>query len=141
MQPISRRTLLKWMAAGLPAMAIPRLLHATGFSKKNGFSPDIAPGPFQPTRASLQHYEVPEWFRNAKFGIWAHWGPQSAPEYGDWYARNMYIQGSDQYQYHVKTYGHPSHFGLKTLFPPGKPIALIPTIWWACIKKPVPAIS
>jgi len=59
--------------------------------------PETAPGPFQPTKQSLEKYAVPGWFRDAKFGIWACWGPQAAPEYGDWYARNMYIQGSRQY--------------------------------------------
>ena len=80
----------------------------------------IAPGPFQPTRESLKQYQCPEWFRDAKFGIWAHWGPQSAPEMGDWYARNMYIQGNRQYNYHVKTYGHPSKFGYKDVIPTWK---------------------
>ena len=75
--------------------------------------PPIASGPFKGTRESLQAYEVPEWFRDAKFGIWAHWGPQSAPEDGDWYARNMYMEGSPQYKFHVAKYGHPSKFGFK----------------------------
>ncbi len=74
---------------------------------------EIAPGPYQPTKQSLEKYKVPDWFRDAKFGIWAHWGPQSAAEYGDWYARNMYIQGSKQYKYHVANYGHPSKVGFK----------------------------
>lgn len=77
----------------------------------------IAKGPFQGTRESLRSYKVPEWYRDAKFGIWAHWGPQSAIEDGDWYARNMYIQGSDQYNYHVQRYGHPSKFGYKDTIP------------------------
>src|SRR5580698_2702976 len=72
---------------------------------------------FEATRESLRAYQVPEWFRDAKFGIWAHWGPQSAAEAGDWYARNMYIQGSPQYRYHVATYGHPSKFGFKDVIP------------------------
>ena len=55
----------------------------------------------------------PNGFRDAKFGIWAHWGPQSAAEAGDWYARQMYIQGHEQYDYHLKHYGHPSKFGFK----------------------------
>ncbi len=76
--------------------------------------------PFEPTRESLKQYQIPEWFRDAKFGIWAHWGPQSAAEAGDWYARNMYIQGSTQYQYHVATYGHPSKFGFKDVIPTWK---------------------
>ena len=50
-----------------------------------------------------------------KFGIWAHWSPQCVPEQGDWYARNMYIHGTAQYEYHVKTYGHPSQFGYKDI--------------------------
>ena len=75
----------------------------------------IAPGPFQPTWESLQQYECPEWFRDAKFGIWAHWSPQCVPEDGDWYARNMYIEGSGQYKYHLEHYGHPSQFGYKDI--------------------------
>ena len=81
---------------------------------------EIAAGPFKGTRESLKEWQVPAWYRDAKFGIWAHWGPQSAPEYGDWYARNMYIQGNRQYEYHVKTYGHPSKFGFKDVIPTWK---------------------
>src|SRR5688572_30245652 len=68
---------------------------------------------FEPTWESLQQYRVPEWFRNAKFGIWAHWGPQCQPEQGDWYGRFMYVEGSDQYKWHVAHYGHPSNAGFK----------------------------
>ncbi|MBA2813286.1 alpha-L-fucosidase [Streptomyces sp. KM273126] len=75
----------------------------------------VATGPFQPTVESLSTFECPDWFRDAKLGIWSHWGPQSVPRYGDWYARNMYIEGSPQYRYHVRTYGHPSQFGYKDL--------------------------
>ena len=74
-------------------------------------------GPYKPTWDSLLEYDVPEWYRDAKFGIWAHWGPQCVPEAGDWYARNMYVQGSRQYKYHLEHYGHPSRFGFKDLFP------------------------
>lgn len=70
---------------------------------------------FSPNFKSLYHYECPDWFRNAKFGIWSHWGPQSVPMCGDWYARNMYIQGSPQYMYHLRHYGHPSRFGYKDI--------------------------
>ena len=58
----------------------------------------IATGKFQPTWDSLNQYEFPDWFRDAKFGIWAHWGPQCQPEAGDWYARNMYQQYNKQGQ-------------------------------------------
>jgi alpha-L-fucosidase len=70
-------------------------------------------GKFQPTWESLKQYEVPEWYRNAKFGIWAHWGPQCQPEDGDWYGRGMYEEGSGQYKSHLQKYGHPSKFGFK----------------------------
>lgn len=75
----------------------------------------IAEGPFKPTEESLKQYQYPDWFRDAKFGIWAHWGPQSIPRQGDWYARNMYLQGSRQNKYHVEHYGHPSKFGYKDI--------------------------
>src|ERR1017187_549904 len=68
---------------------------------------EIAKGPFQAAGDSLHAYTSPLWFRDAKFGIWAHWGPPSAIGAGDWYARNMYMEGSRQYRYHLKTYGHP----------------------------------
>ncbi len=72
----------------------------------------VAPGKFQATWESLAaNYQCPDWFRDAKFGIWAHWTAQCVPEQGDWYARNMYIQGSPQYNYNVEHYGHPSKFG------------------------------
>ena len=70
---------------------------------------------FEPTFASLRSHGVPDWFRDAKFGIWSHWGPQSVPMFGDWYARNMYIQGTPQYEYHLRHYGHPSKFGYKDI--------------------------
>ncbi|PTX94889.1 alpha-L-fucosidase [Spartobacteria bacterium LR76] len=73
----------------------------------------IMPGKFQPTWESLSQYQCPEWFRDAKFGIWAHWGPQCQPAEGDWYARHMYVQGHGQYKAHLAKYGHPSEFGFK----------------------------
>ncbi|MBL4561626.1 MAG: alpha-L-fucosidase [Labilibaculum sp.] len=80
-------------------------------SKKN--KEEMQTGKFEANWESLKQYETPEWFRNAKFGIWAHWGPQCQPEAGDWYARNMYVQGSDQYNFHKEHYGHPTEFGFK----------------------------
>ena len=76
---------------------------------------DLADGPFEPTFESLTAHEHPDWFRDARFGIWSHWGPQSVPMYGDWYARHMYVQGHPQYLYHVRHYGHPSKFGYKDI--------------------------
>ena len=77
----------------------------------------IAPGPFVGTMASLTNYAYPEWFRDAKFGIWAHWGPQAVPMMGDWYARKMYQQGSPDYNDHLQRWGHPSTNGWKDIIP------------------------
>lgn len=74
-------------------------------------------GKFQPTWSSLETYQVPKWFRNAKFGIWAHWGPQCVEGSGDWMARSMYLEGSAEYKYHVEHYGHPSEVGFKDIIP------------------------
>src|SRR5271165_5377160 len=76
--------------------------------------PPIADGPFKPTWESIStQYKAPDWFRDAKFGIWAHWGPQCEPEHGDWYARNMYMPGSADYKSHIAEYGHQSTNGFK----------------------------
>lgn len=77
----------------------------------------MASGQFQPTWESLSQYQVPEWFRDAKFGIWAHWGPQCVEGSGDWMAREMYMEGSGKYRYHCDNYGHPSDFGFKDVLP------------------------
>jgi alpha-L-fucosidase len=107
---LSRRQAVGLLAGAAPALKLARA----------AVELPIAPGPFKGTRESLREWQVPAWYRDAKFGIWAHWGPQSAPEYGDWYARNMYIQGHRQYEYHVKTYGHPTKFGFKDVVPTWK---------------------
>jgi alpha-L-fucosidase len=78
---------------------------------------NIKPAPFEPTWESLRTFQCPDWFRDAKFGIWSHWGPQSVPMYGDWYARHMYVEGHYQYRYHIRKYGHPSKFGYKDIIP------------------------
>jgi len=98
----------KLLAGAVPAAWMSR---ASAWQKPR----PIAPGAFQPTWDSLKQYQAPEWFRDAKFGIWAHWTAQCVPEQGDWYARNMYIQGSAQNKFHVARYGHPSKFGFMEL--------------------------
>ena len=77
----------------------------------------MAEGQYQPQWESLKKHKTPEWFRNAKFGIWAHWGPQCVEGSGDWMAREMYMEGSWAYKYHVEHYGHPSEFGFKDILP------------------------
>ncbi len=134
MNMISRRKMIKMMAASVPAFQ-----YAQAFGQQAASGPGasaaaarplppapvpiippkgfgVARGPFQPTLESLSAYQVPDWYRDAKFGIWAHWGPQCQPEMGDWYAQNMYKFSTNPtsiYQFHCKTYGHPSKFGFK----------------------------
>lgn len=90
----------------------------------------IAPRKFKATDESLKQYEYPAWFRDAKFGIWAHWGPQAVPRQGDWYAKKLYVNDNwdrktktftgkpdHDYVYHIAHYGHPSVFGYKDIIP------------------------
>ncbi len=80
--------------------------------------PKEIPGPYKPSWDSLaSQYQCPAWFRDAKFGIWAHWSAQCVPEMGDWYAQNMYHEGSPDYLFHTARYGHPSEFGFKDIYP------------------------
>lgn len=74
-------------------------------------------GKFQPTVEGLSSYQCPEWFEDAKFGIWAHWGVQCAPEHGDWYARRMYQQGDDCYNFQIGVMDHPSKAGFMEWIP------------------------
>ncbi len=110
---MKRRTLIKGLATILPAMWFQSAV-AKGEVILSPFGPsEFSKAPFSPDWISLSKYKVPEWYKDAKFGIWAHWGPQCEPERGDWYARGMYEEGSDQYKYHIEKYGHPSVFGFK----------------------------
>jgi alpha-L-fucosidase len=103
---LSRRELLA--GGGAAAIAAPAFSAAAP-----------AAGPIAPTWESLaSHYRAPDWFRDAKLGIWAHWGPQCQPEWGDWYARLLYMpgrpswmKGETAYDHHLKHYGHPSRTG------------------------------
>jgi alpha-L-fucosidase len=112
---LSRRQALQLLASAAPAYAL-----RNAFAQTVGQSPAtpplaVSPGPFTNTRKSLQAYSIPDWFGDAKFGIWSHWGPQSAVGDGDWYARLMYVEGSDQYNYHLKRFGPQSKVGYKDL--------------------------
>jgi len=95
----------------------------------------IADGPFKADVESLKQYRCPEWFRDAKFGIWAHWGPQAATVYSNFYARAMYQQGSDAYKAHVEHFGHPSRFGYKDIIPLWKAEKWEPEKLMALYKK------
>ena len=88
----------------------------------------IAPGPFEPTWESIEknYPGEPAWLRDAKFGIWVHFGPQAAGESGDWYARNLYKSHKSAYQNHLKNYGHPSEVGYKEVLRDWNPTKLDP---------------
>lgn len=90
---------------------------------------------FEPTLESFEQYQYPEWFRDAKFGIWSHWGPQAVPRQGDWYAKKLYQEGGRDYNYHVEHYGHPSEFGFKDIIPLWKAERWDPEALMALYKK------
>lgn len=78
----------------------------------------IAEGPYQDNWESLSVYQVPEWYRRAKFGIFIHWGIYSVPAFGnEWYSRNMYVKDSPEYKHHIETYGKHTEFGYKDFIP------------------------
>jgi len=125
---VSRRTALKMLAASLPAAYLGRVPSFSAAAVAGASAAELPPapepipapdgfgvaaGPFQPTLESLSAYQLPDWYRNAKFGIWAHWGPQCQPEMGDWYAQKMYQFKHPDYEFQVKNYGHPSKAGFK----------------------------
>jgi alpha-L-fucosidase len=93
------------------------VLIMTGLLYGQQQKPPVSEGPYKPTDESLKQYQYPEWFRDAKFGIWSHWGPQAVPRQGDWYAKRLYQEGSPGYKYHLEHYGHPSVFGFKDIIP------------------------
>ncbi len=93
-------------------------------------------GPYKPTWESLSAYEPPTWYRNAKFGIFIHWGIYSVPAFSsEWYSRNMYIQGSPEYEHHIKTYGEHKNFGYKDFIPMFKAEKFNPDEWAELFKE------
>jgi alpha-L-fucosidase len=111
---MNRQLILFVMITGFSILSLPTL-HAQKFTS------DIE---------TFKQYKYPDWFRDAKFGIWSHWGPQAVPRQGDWYARKMYESDaynrqtntptgkpSREYLYHIEHYGHPSEFGYKDIIP------------------------
>jgi len=114
-----------------PRVSSRRLFALSSLTAVGGGS---AQGRFKADQESLKQYRCPEWFRDAKFGIWSHWGPQCVPEDGDWYARRLYMSANTKpnyglpnyvagskpnrgYTLHSKAYGHPSRVGFKDIIP------------------------
>jgi alpha-L-fucosidase len=93
-------------------------------------------GPFRPDWESLQGYEAPAWYRDAKFGIFIHWGAYSVPAFGsEWYPRMMYVKGSPEYKHHIETYGSQDKFGYKDFIPRFKAEHFDPAAWAELFKK------
>ncbi|MBS1749222.1 MAG: alpha-L-fucosidase [Bacteroidetes bacterium] len=91
---------------------------------------------YQATWESLKKYQVPDWFRDAKFGIFIHWGVYSVPAFGsEWYPRNMYVEGSKEFKHHITTYGPQKKFGYKDFIPMFKAEKFDPAAWVSLFKK------
>lgn len=97
---------------------------------------EIAHGPFKPTWKSLSQNKIPDWFRNAKFGIFTHWGLYTVPEYhNEWYSRNMYRKEAPEYDYHREVYGSQDKFGYKDFIPLFTAKKFNPNDWVILFKK------
>jgi alpha-L-fucosidase len=91
---------------------------------------------YEPTWESLKQHKLATWFDDAKFGIFIHWGVYSVPAFAsEWYPHHMYIEGSEIYNYHVETYGHPSEFGYKDFIPMFKAENWDPDAWAELFHK------
>ena len=90
----------------------------------------VGAGPFKSDWDSLRAYRTPEWFRDAKFGIFIHWGVYSVPGFAnEWYSRNMYVPGNKAYEHHRKTYGPQDKFGYKDFIPLFRAEKFDPAAW------------
>ncbi|MDH5609712.1 MAG: alpha-L-fucosidase, partial [Cyclobacteriaceae bacterium] len=114
------RNAIFWMGVALAAMSGSCTTPGAGYQPDTStYQSPRGTDTFMPDSASIaQHYTIPEWFQDAKFGIFIHWGVYSVPAFGnEWYPRNMYVEGSNEYLHHVKTYGDHTVFGYKDFIP------------------------
>ncbi|SOD91490.1 alpha-L-fucosidase [Streptomyces sp. Ag109_G2-15] len=96
----------------------------------------LGEGPFGASWESLSRYQVPDWYRDAKFGIFIHWGPYCVPAFGnEWYPRNMYIPGSPEYEHHREVYGPQDKVGYKDLIPKLTGENFDPDAWAALFRE------
>ena len=96
----------------------------------------IERGPYKPDWLTFADYEVPKWFRNAKFGIFIHWGLFSIPAFrNEWYSRNMYIQSMEEWEHHRQTFGEHTKFGYKDFIPMFTAPNFEPKEWVKLFKK------
>ncbi|MBP5554330.1 MAG: alpha-L-fucosidase [Lachnospiraceae bacterium] len=96
----------------------------------------IAKGPYKDDWTSLSKNGVPEWFSEAKFGIFIHWGVFTSEEFmNEWYPRNLYIEGSEEYKHHVEKYGPLSESGYIDYIDRFKAENFNPDEWLDVFKK------
>jgi alpha-L-fucosidase len=125
---IDRRTLVKGASAVLAASVVGPAAGAPSPDPKDyaqrlaaeltGLDKAATSGPYRADWSSLQYYPQPEWYRDAKFGIFIHWGVYAVPAFAnEWYSRNMYVPGSEAFKHHIATYGPQSKFGYKDFIP------------------------
>ena len=101
----------------------------------NAVKRGAAEGPYRADWGSLNAYDIPDWFRDAKFGIFIHWGLYSVPAFGnEWYPRNMYRKDSDEYKHHIEKYGSQANFGYKDFIPKFKAEKFDPQAWAKLFK-------
>ncbi|NJC09957.1 alpha-L-fucosidase [Polymorphobacter fuscus] len=119
------------LLAAMPAGATVPDYQAKVDAKLRAVQAGVAQGPFKPEWDALrQRYRTPEWFRDAKFGIFIHWGPYSVPAFAnEWYSRNMYVPGNKAYEHHLQTYGPQAKFGYKDFIPRFKAERFDPDAW------------
>ncbi len=120
---VSRRTFTSGLATTLAVAAARAGGESAGYARRlraqlAAVDQTIRRGPFKADWKSLETYREPAWFRDAKFGIFIHWGVYSVPAFAnEWYSRNMYVEGSPEYEYHRAVYGPQSKFGYKNFIP------------------------
>ncbi len=133
-----------FLIAGIATVvnAAPKGTHWESPSEKKGVDRKMAEvdkviqkGPFQADWDSLKQYQIPDWYQDAKFGIFMHWGLYSVPGFAnEWYSRNMYQQGDEAFKHHVATYGPQSKFGYKDFVPLFKAEKFDPAHWAKVFK-------
>ncbi len=119
-----------WLILGILGFLIVTLMGAT-----SAYGTEV-PMNYEPTWDSLKQYTVPDWYQDAKFGIFIHWGVYSVPAFGnEWYPRNMYCEGSPEFKHHVEAHGPQSTFGYKDFIPLFKAEKFDPAAWAELFRK------
>ncbi len=125
------------MVAGVGQKFVPKLFPAEIGTRLTGIQNVANRGPFQPTWESITNlFRTPDWYQDAKFGLFIHWGAYAVPAFGsEWYPRNMYVAGSGEFKHHVATYGPQARFGYKDFFQSFKAERFDPTAWAKLFKE------